>query len=172
MSTNIHGENHLKKQKSVGVIEPYGLLGVHKYLSRPFSLKPAEGESKMITILTGTELKQKRGLRKQMFSDRAQQFSEFLGWGVSVSPGGEEQDEYDSLNPVYVIASDVWGRHQGSMRFLPTIGRTMVNEHFSHLNSGLAVCDPKIWEATRFCLSQHASGTTAMALMAAGGNLM
>jgi N-acyl-L-homoserine lactone synthetase len=37
---------------------------------------------------------------------------------------GQERDRYDDLNPLYVIWQEHDGRHAGSMRFLPTTGRT------------------------------------------------
>ena len=38
-----------------------------------------------------------------MFRDRAEQFSQRLGWAVSVNASGHERDQYDELNPLYVI---------------------------------------------------------------------
>ena len=66
---------------------------------------------------------------------------------------GWEQDEYDALNPLYLIWEDADGRHGGSMRALPTTGRTMVNEHFLDLTGGVRIVSPLIWECTRFCLA-------------------
>lgn len=126
----------------------------------------------MILIATGHELRKRPSLQKKMFQDRAEQFANRLGWNVVVNEQGEERDQYDELNPVYVIAMDQRERHLGSMRFMPTTGRTMVNEHFSHLNNGIAVRHPRIWECTRFCVCKGASKSTAVALMAAGANLM
>jgi acyl homoserine lactone synthase len=57
------------------------------------------------------------------------------------------------------------------MRFLPTTGATMVNDHFGHLLSG-PVASPLIWECTRFCLSEGAGGHVAAALMLGGGQIM
>jgi acyl homoserine lactone synthase len=58
------------------------------------------------------------------------------------------------------------------MRFLPTTGRTMVNEHFLDLTDGVPIQSPLIWECTRFCLSRTAEPGTAAALMLAGGEIM
>jgi acyl homoserine lactone synthase len=126
----------------------------------------------MISFLYSNNLKHHPLLKHTMFRDRAEQFSTRLGWDVSVTKTGEERDQYDDLNPLYVIVSNPDGSHAGSMRFLPTTGRTMVNEHFRHLTDGVKIHSPFIWECTRFCISPRANRTTATMLMAAGGKLM
>jgi len=107
-----------------------------------------------------------------MFKDRADQFQERLGWDVTVDAEGHERDQYDALNPLYVIWQHRDGRHGGSMRFLPTTGRTMTAEHFSHLTDGVTVQSPVIWECTRFCLARDATPQVSAALMAAGGEIL
>lgn len=52
-------------------------------------------------------------LRDTMFRDRAEQFKKRLGWAVSVNEAGEERDEYDDMNPLYVIWEDAHGDHGG-----------------------------------------------------------
>ncbi|MGB7270644.1 MAG: acyl-homoserine-lactone synthase, partial [Albidovulum sp.] len=88
----------------------------------------------MIRYVTGKELPSFPLLQETMFRDRAVQFRHRLGWEVEVDANGWEQDEYDLLNPIYVIWQMPNGRHGGSMRFLPTVGRTMINDHFRHLS--------------------------------------
>ncbi|MEO1139039.1 MAG: acyl-homoserine-lactone synthase [Pseudomonadota bacterium] len=111
-------------------------------------------------------------LSDQMFRDRADQFKTRLGWDVTVDSSGHEMDEYDALNPLYVIWEGRDGRHEGSMRFLPTTGRTMINEHFTDLLGGGTIESPLIWECTRFCLARGAESRIAAALMLGGGELM
>ena len=65
-----------------------------------------------------------------MFRDRAAQFKDRLDWDVTVDENGWEVDEYDRLNPLYIIWENAEGRHGGSVRIMPTVGRTMTNEHF------------------------------------------
>lgn len=126
----------------------------------------------MIRFLYGDSLSQHSTLAASMFRDRAKQFSERLGWEVSVDAAGEERDQYDALNPLYVIWQRPDGLHGGSMRFLPTTSRCMTNEHFLHLTEGVRVESPFVWECTRFCLSETASPQTAARLMLAGAELM
>lgn len=125
----------------------------------------------MLRYLYGDALGAQAKLQDGMHRDRAHQFRDRLKWDVNVDARGWEQDEYDGMNPLYVIWEEPGGRHGGSMRFLPMSGRTMVNDHFSHL-SDTQIASPFIWECTRFCLAPDASPRVAAALMLAGGELM
>lgn len=126
----------------------------------------------MLRYLQGFELGRYPALQSSMFLDRAAQFRDRLGWEVSVDSNGWERDQYDDLDPLYVVWQLPDGTHGGSMRFLPTTGRTMTNEHFLGLLGGEPLHDPMKWECTRFCLSPQASGQVAAALMLGGGEVM
>lgn len=121
----------------------------------------------MLRYLYGDQLAQYPHLARQMFQGRADQFKTRLGWEVNVDAQGEERDQYDALNPLYVIWENPDGSHGGSMRFLPTTGPVMVNDVFGHLMQGPLV-SPLIWECTRFCLSRDASPQVAAGLMLGG----
>lgn len=125
----------------------------------------------MLRFIHGNELPRYPTLRRTMFEDRASQFRDRLGWDVRVDAEGFETDQYDGLNPIYVIWEDRAGRHAGSMRFLPTTGRTMVNDHFAHLLPEGQLSDPLIWECTRFCLATAAAPQVSAALMLGGAEL-
>lgn len=126
----------------------------------------------MLRYLYASQLDLFPVLRDTMFRDRAEQFAERLGWAVHVNSAGEERDEYDELNPLYVIWELADGTHGGSMRFLPTSGRTMLADHFQHLTDGVQISSPLIWECTRFCISPRADRRAAAALVLGGGELM
>ena len=126
----------------------------------------------MIRYVPADALSCRPKLSDSMFRDRAKQFHERLGWDVSVDGRGHERDSYDDARPLYVIWENPNGTHGGSMRFLPTTGRTMAREHFSHLQGDADICNPQIWECTRFCLAPDAKSRVAAALMLAGGELM
>lgn len=125
----------------------------------------------MLRYLYADQLHRHPALARAMFRDRADQFKTRLGWEVQVDAAGEERDEYDALNPLYVIWETAEGGHGGSMRFLPTTGPVMVNDHFGHLLHG-PVQSPLIWECTRFCLARGAGPHVAAALMLGGGEIM
>lgn len=126
----------------------------------------------MLRYIYADSLSEHPLLKRTMFLDRADQFHSRLGWDVEVDSSGEERDAYDNLNPLYVIWQLPDGTHGGSMRFLPTVERTMVNECFQHVIGGGTIVSPSIWECTRFCLSRRASGAVAATLMLAGGEVM
>ena len=107
----------------------------------------------MLRFIYGQQLCEFPALAASMFRDRARQFSERLQWDVHVDAQGWEKDEYDGLNPIYIIYEAADGSHAGSTRFLPTVGRVMVNEHFMDLTRGVPIKSPLIWECTRFCIS-------------------
>ena len=126
----------------------------------------------MLRYVYGSELDNFPVLKDTMFRDRAAQFKERLGWEVSVDDQGYERDEYDDQNPLYVIWVKPDGTHGGSMRFLPTVGRTMVNDHFSHLTGGVHIESPFIWECTRFCLAPDAGREVSAGLVLGAGEIM
>lgn len=125
----------------------------------------------MLRYLYADQLDQFPRLADEMFTHRADQFKTRLGWDVSVDTKGHERDEYDALNPLYVIWETEDGGHGGSTRFLPTTGPVMVNDHFSHLIDA-PISSPLIWECTRFCMAPGQGGNVAAALMLGGGELM
>ncbi|SFE30775.1 acyl-homoserine-lactone synthase [Roseivivax sediminis] len=126
----------------------------------------------MIRYIYGQDLHTRPALRDAMFRDRAAQFVGRLGWDLPLTAEGLEIDQYDALNPLYVIWETPKGGHGGSMRLLPTTGRTMVIDHFLHLTDGVRIESPLIWECTRFCLSEGAHPGVAAGLMLAGGEVM
>ncbi|RMH40050.1 MAG: autoinducer synthase [Alphaproteobacteria bacterium] len=123
----------------------------------------------MLKYIYAEDLKTQPKLADTMFRHRALQFRDRLKWeSVTVDENGHERDEYDAMNPLYVIWQNADGTHGGSMRVLPTTGQTMVNDHFLHLTNGVPIISPFIWESTRFCLAPGATPKIAGALMLAG----
>lgn len=106
-----------------------------------------------------------------MYRDRATQFKHRLGWDVFVDAAGYERDEYDLENPLYVIWQRGDGSHGASMRFLPTTGPCMYNDHFLDL-TGREIRSSWTLECTRFCTSPGGNAEEPAALMLAGGQIM
>lgn len=125
----------------------------------------------MITFFHASQLESHAALADQMFRDRASQFRDRMGWDVTVDQLGWETDQYDRLDPIYVVVRDDHGRHAGSMRFLPTMGRTMLAEVFPHLAGPRPIRDPGVWECTRFCLSPGAGAGVAQMLLLASAEI-
>lgn len=131
----------------------------------------------MIRFIYADELHTRPALRDSMFEDRATQFRDRLNWDVTVDEQGHETDDYDAENPIYVIWEQSDGSHGGSMRILPSTGRTMISDHFQHLMGDVRIESPLVWECTRFCLSPRLQGgfravkPVSAALMLAGCEL-
>ncbi len=91
-------------------------------------------------------------LLKSMFRFRHKVFFERLGWQVS-SRDGLEQDRFDDLGPVYMVAGGHRREVEGCWRLLPTAGPYMLEETFPQLLRGRPA--PKrsdIWEISRFAV--------------------
>jgi acyl homoserine lactone synthase len=98
-----------------------------------------------------------------MFRDRAAQFVGRLGWPLALDARGREIDQYDALRPTYVVCTDAGGRHQGSLRLLPTTGRTMMGENFPGL-APEGFRRPGVMECTRYCIAPGAPAHVSAAL--------
>jgi acyl homoserine lactone synthase len=124
----------------------------------------------MFTLVYGDDLFDFPQLANEMYYDRRAQFKEALGWNLAVDALGREIDEYDLINPLYLILRDTKGHHLGSTRLLPTTGPTMIADHFSDLTGGVEIESPLIWECTRFFVARRGADSrkNAAALMWAG----
>lgn len=124
----------------------------------------------MFTLVYGDDLYNFPGLANEMFCDRRTQFKDDYGWDLSVDDAGRETDEYDLMNPLYLILRDANGVHVGSTRLMPTTGPTMIADHFAHMTDGVEIESPLIWETTRFFVADRGanSARNAAALMWAG----
>ncbi|KAA0920744.1 GNAT family N-acetyltransferase [Aquicoccus porphyridii] len=88
----------------------------------------------------------------EMYRLRARVFQGRLGWDVKVTDG-REIDEFDTLDPVYIIALDDDGHVVGCMRLLQTTGPHMLSDVFHEILDGEPpLRSAQVWEATRFCV--------------------
>lgn len=94
-----------------------------------------------------------------MFADRKAQFVDFFDWDVPVVDGRFEIDQFDTAGAVYLVAVDTDGRHEGSLRMLPSWQPHLLGQIFPHLCAGGVPTGPTTWESTRLCLpSRHGAG--------------
>jgi acyl homoserine lactone synthase len=101
-----------------------------------------------------SNLYQMHRIRKTVFKDR-------LGWDVTVS-GELEVDEYDALGPSYLLSIDRYGVLNGCVRLLPTTGPNMLRDIFPSFVTKAAVPrGERVWEASRFAVSNHTSAAEA-----------
>ncbi len=124
----------------------------------------------LIAVRSAMDVLKNSALANQMFCDRRTVFHESLGWGLNIDSTGRELDEYDFINPYYIIVTDVYGNHVASTRILPTTGRTMIVEKFSGLTDGIQIESATIWEVSRFFVSSRSKNRVrdAARLMYAG----
>lgn len=105
-----------------------------------------------IVALGGSEFGKNFELLKAMFGLRRRIFTDRLGWDVS-SSGELELDVFDTLHPVYLIATSDDNEVLGSVRLLPTMGPTMLGNCFPDLLGQRPLpCRKDIIESSRFCV--------------------
>jgi N-acyl-L-homoserine lactone synthetase len=91
-----------------------------------------------------------------MFADRKMQFVDTFGWEIPVIEDRFEIDQFDTADAVYLIAADETGRHEASLRMLPSWQPHLLGEIFPHLCVDGVPTGPATWESTRLCLpSRH-----------------
>ncbi|MCG7349862.1 acyl-homoserine-lactone synthase [Sphingomonas sp. ACRSK] len=91
-----------------------------------------------------------------MFADRKTQFVDFFDWDVPVVDGRFEIDQFDTACAVYIVAIDEGGRHEASLRMLPSWRPHLLGEIFPHLCFAGVPVGATTWESTRLCLpSRH-----------------
>lgn len=91
-------------------------------------------------------------LLRQMHRLRAVVFRERLEWDVSITDAGE-RDEYDDLDPTYLLAVTSDGSVVGCARLLPAMGPTMLERTFPQLlANGSLSASARMVESSRFCV--------------------
>lgn len=106
----------------------------------------------MIITIDGLNKDDHREILDDMFRLRARVFNDRLGWDVVVKDG-QERDEFDDLDPLYVIGLDDDGDVVSCARALQTTGPHMLADVFSEILDGQPpLRSPNLWESTRFCV--------------------
>ena len=99
-----------------------------------------------------------RSLLDAMHQLRARVFAGRLGWQVKIEHG-RERDEYDALDPTYILALTDRGQVAGCARLLPTTGPTMLARTFPQLLAGgRLAASPRTVESSRFCVDTSGEG--------------
>lgn len=93
-------------------------------------------------------------LSKALYSEvaryRHKVFVETLGWDLKTR-NGEELDQFDRPDTVYVVSQDDEGQVNGCARLLPTTGAYLLGEVFPELMDGQPVpASSEVWELSRF----------------------
>ncbi|MEJ2058927.1 MAG: acyl-homoserine-lactone synthase [Gammaproteobacteria bacterium] len=83
--------------------------------------------------------------RKRVFADK-------LSWEVDTQDE-MERDDYDALDPLYLVAESETRGVCGCMRVLPSTGPMMVSDTFGFMLNGVdAPHDPSVWEISRLAV--------------------
>ncbi|TVR10071.1 MAG: GNAT family N-acetyltransferase [Salinarimonadaceae bacterium] len=111
----------------------------------------------MIKLISNDSRQANADLLTAMHRGRAAVFGEKLGWDVRIEDGCEI-DVFDQENPLYLVAiDDETGRASGSLRLMPTTGRTLLRDVFVDVfDEPVDIMSANIWEATRFCVHPDA----------------
>jgi N-acyl-L-homoserine lactone synthetase len=100
----------------------------------------------------------------EMHSDRKQVFVDRLNWSLPARGSWLEVDQFDNDFAVYLLALD-GGRHQGSVRLLPSTCPTMLASLFPGLCPDGVPEGEEVWEISRLVTSpRDASGASVLKL--------
>jgi N-acyl-L-homoserine lactone synthetase len=106
----------------------------------------------MIIVIDGTNRHLYTRLLDEMFALRARVFGARLGWEVDIRDG-REIDQFDALDPAYVIGVNDDNKVVSCVRALQTTGPHMLSDVFSSILGGEPpLRSATIWESTRFCV--------------------
>ena len=106
----------------------------------------------MIVVVDGLNRHLFGEVLDEMYELRARVFGGRLGWDVKIEDG-KEIDEFDHLDPAYVIGLDDGGNVVAAVRALQTTGPHMLADVFSAILDGEApIRSARMWESTRFCV--------------------
>ena len=102
-------------------------------------------------LVTGTSARLPQGLYAKVSRYRHEVFVQRLGWQLQ-TPAGEEIDQFDRSDTVYLVAEDDTGQITGCGRLLPTTRPYLLAEVFPQLMNGAPPpSTADVWELSRFC---------------------
>jgi N-acyl-L-homoserine lactone synthetase len=108
----------------------------------------------MLLTVDATNRIAERVALRTMFAARKHVFVDLLKWDLPVLDGRFEVDQFDDGHAVYLILQDVFGRHLGSVRLLPTSRPSILDTLFPQLCEHEIPRGPEVWEITRLCISR------------------
>nr|WP_281255015.1 acyl-homoserine-lactone synthase [Noviherbaspirillum humi] len=98
-------------------------------------------------------------MHKALAAYRYRIFIERLGWSLPVKEG-EEEDQFDRPDTVYVVAQEKDGSLSGCARLLPTTRPYLLGEVFPGLLWGMPIPrSPEVWELSRFAAAPLSGGS-------------
>ena len=129
----------------------------------------------MIIVIDALNKDRFADLLDDMYQLRARVFGDRLGWEVEIIDG-REIDQFDRLDPAYVIGLDDEGHVVSCVRALQTTGPHMLSDVFQAILDGEPpLRSATLWESTRFCVDTQRlcrDGNTMKAVSLATCELM
>ncbi len=108
----------------------------------------------MVQVIEGAFAKDHLGALADMHRVRKAVFVDRLGWDLKVDEDGLEIDQFDAAGAVYLIDADPeTGRHNASVRLLPTLRPHVLGDLFDFLCEDGAPRALDVWEISRLCTS-------------------
>lgn len=102
---------------------------------------------------------------EKMFRFRTEMFCRRLNWQLQVTDG-LEKDQYDALDPVYLVARTTRLDVESCARLLPTTGPYMLREVFAEMLQGEAAPQADdVWELSRFAVIPEGSAKCQQATL-------
>ncbi|MEX0347983.1 MAG: acyl-homoserine-lactone synthase [Paracoccaceae bacterium] len=109
----------------------------------------------MILVIDALNKHLFKNILDDMFQLRARVFGGRLGWEVNVEDG-KEIDDFDHLDPAYVVGLNDDGNVVSCVRALQTTGPHMLADVFSAILDGEPpIRSASVWESTRFCVDTN-----------------
>lgn len=106
----------------------------------------------MIIIIDAMNKDRFSDVLDDMYRLRARVFGDRLGWEVDIQDG-KEIDQFDHLDPAYVIGLNDQGQVISCVRALQTTGPHMLSDVFHAILDGQPpLRSATVWESTRFCV--------------------
>lgn len=103
-----------------------------------------------MNVISGKHAALPAATLSQIATYRHRVFVETLGWDLQTRDG-EEHDQFDRDDTVYVASRDELGRINGCARLLPTSRPYLLGDVFPELMNGLPLpCSDEVWELSRF----------------------
>ncbi len=110
-------------------------------------------------FITGNQDALSQRVVSKMASYRYRVFVEKLGWQLDCSDG-QEFDQFDRQDTIYVVGEDKSGEVIGTARLLPTNRPYLLGEVFPQLMGGAPIpSSPDIWELSRFAAVDFNGGS-------------
>ena len=117
----------------------------------------------MIIVIDALNRDRFEDLIDEMHRLRARVFGDRLGWVTDIQDG-REVDEFDALDPTYLVGLDDDGQVVSCARLLQTTGPHMLGDVFSCLLDGEPpLRSSRVWEVSRFCVDTERLGVRGAA---------